>query len=269
MNRKKTDKKSTAKITDTGRVSIPLLAVGKGWLVVDKPAGMSVHNEPGGDLCSLVSAHILKNAAVREQTAIEPGFGVHPVHRLDRETSGVILLAVSREMFRFFSSQFESHKVAKRYLAILHGILENPPGSDAWQMWRWPLSKNAGGRNNPEGSGDLRESLTRYHVLESGMHYTMVEVEPLSGRTHQIRRHAKLAGHPVVGDARYGSTRAINYLRQNAGFDRLALHSRTLTFQLPGGSGPKTVEAPMPEPMRVLFENDRAVEEDRSIPESS
>ena len=264
MNRKKTVKKNAAKMTGSGRVSISVLAVGKGWLVVDKPAGMSVHNEPGRDLCSQVSAQFLEDAALQEQIEAEPGFGVHPVHRLDRETSGVILLAVGREMFRFFSSQFESHEVTKRYVAILHGILENPPGSDSRGMWRWPLSKNSGGRNNPEGSGNLQESLTRYHVLERGTHYTMVEIEPLSGRTHQIRRHAKLAGHPVVGDARYGSTRAINYLRQHAGFDRLALHARALTFRLPGGNGSKTVEAPIPEPMRVLFENDRAPAADES-----
>ncbi len=72
----------------------------------------------------------------------------------------------------------------------------------------------------------------------------MVEIEPLTGRTHQIRRHAKLAGHPVVGDARYGSTRAINYLRRNFAFDRLALHARSLTLQLPDGKTPETIETP-------------------------
>jgi 23S rRNA-/tRNA-specific pseudouridylate synthase len=164
-------------------------------------------------------------------------------------------------MFRFFSKQFESRQVKKRYVAILHGLLEKPEGNDPWGTWRWALGKNAGGRHNPEGAGHRQDSETRYRVLGHSAHYTMVEIELLSGRTHQIRRHAKLSGHPVVGDARYGSTRAINYLRRNHAFDRLALHARALTLQLSRGEEPKTVETPtIPNQMQDLFENDSAVQ---------
>jgi 23S rRNA-/tRNA-specific pseudouridylate synthase len=90
----------------------------------------------------------------------------------------------------------------------------------------------------------------------------MVEIELLSGRTHQIRRHAKLSGHPVVGDARYGTARAINYIKRNCGFDRLALHARSLAIRLPGGKEPQTIEAPgIPGKMRELFQNDMAARE--------
>ena len=238
---------------------IPVLALGKGWLVVDKPAGMSVHNEPGRDLCSRASAFIQKEKTILRQIDMDPGFGVNPVHRLDKETSGVLLLAVTREMFRFFSEQFESHRVKKRYVAIVHGRLEIPPGDDSWGTWRWALAKAAGGRNNPEGSGHRQDSRTRYRVLDHSAHYTLVEIELLSGRTHQIRRHAKLSGHPVVGDARYGSTRAVSYLRQNHGFDRLALHAWALTLDLSGAKEPQTVQTPtIPSQMRHLFEKDAA-----------
>jgi RluA family pseudouridine synthase len=243
-------------------IQIPVLALGKGWLVVDKPAGMTVHNEAGRDLCSSVSAFIRHNTTIQGQIEMDPDFGVNPVHRLDKETSGVMLLAVTREMFRFFSKQFEARQVKKRYVAILHGRLENSEGSDPWGTWRWALAKTAGGRRDPEGAGERQDSQTRYRVLDHSAHYTLVEIELLSGRTHQIRRHAKLAGHPVVGDARYGSTRAINTLRRNWAFDRLALHARALTLQLPGGRAPKTVETPtIPGQMRDLFANDRAVHE--------
>jgi 23S rRNA-/tRNA-specific pseudouridylate synthase len=85
----------------------------------------------------------------------------------------------------------------------------------------------------------------------------MVEIELLTGRTHQIRRHAKLSGHPVVGDARYGSTRAINYLKRNFAFDRLALHARSLTLKLPDGKAPETIKTPtIPSQMLELFQND-------------
>ena len=236
---------------------IPVLAIGKGWLVVDKPAGLTVHNAAGRDLCSLTLAQIQKDAALKGQMDMDPDFGVNPVHRLDKETSGVMLLAVNRERFRFFSNQFESRQVKKQYVAILHGRLEKPEENDPWGTWDWSLSETAGGRDHPEGAGNRKDSQTRYRVLDHSAHYTMVEVELLTGRTHQIRRHAKLSGHPVVGDARYGSMRAINYLKRSAGFDRLALHARSLTLQLPDGNAPETIETPtIPSQMQDLFKND-------------
>jgi 23S rRNA-/tRNA-specific pseudouridylate synthase len=223
---------------------------------------MSVHNESGRDLCSLVSAFIEQDTPIQGQIEMDPDFGVHPVHRLDKETSGVLLLAVTREIFRFFSKQFEARQVTKRYVAIVHGRLENPEGNDSWGTWCWALAKTAGGRRNPEGTGPRQDSHTRYRVLDHSAHYTLVEIEILSGRTHQIRRHAKLAGHPVVGDERYGSTRAISYLRRNYAFDRLALHARALTLRLPGWKAPETVEtATIPGQMQDLFDHDRAAHE--------
>ena len=243
-------------------IEIPVLAIGKGWLVVDKPAGVSVHNESGRDLCSLAAAIIQNDKSAEGQVGMDPELGVSPVHRLDKETSGVILLALNREMFRFFSKQFESRRVNKRYVALLHGLLENREGSNPWGTWNWALAKNAGGRDNPEGSGQRQESLTRYRVLDRSTHYTMVEIELLSGRTHQVRRHAKLSGHPVVGDARYGSKRAIDYLKRNHGFDRLALHARSLTLSFPGEKEPKTIETPaIPIQMQELFQNDMPAQE--------
>ena len=96
---------------------------------------------------------------------MDPSFGVSPVHRLDKETSGVILLAVTREVFRFFSKQFESRQVTKRYVAVLHGRLENPNENDPWGTWSWALAKTAGGRHNPEGAGHRQDSRTRYRSL--------------------------------------------------------------------------------------------------------
>ncbi len=237
-------------------IQIPVLASGKGWLAVDKPAGMSVHNEPGRDLCSLVSDFI-RGGTMRERTSPEVDFGVNPVHRLDRETSGLIVLGLTREAFRFLSKQFELGHAKKMYIAILHGRLENSGPGAPWGIWDWPLGRSAGGRKNPAGPGPLIDSRTRYRVIGRTVHYTMAEIEPLSGRTHQIRRHAKLSGHHVVGDARYGSTRAINFLRQNQGFDRLALHARALTLELPDAKGPLTIETPsIPRQMLDLFQND-------------
>ena len=237
---------------------IPVLASGKGWLVVNKPAGITVHNTPGRDVCSLASALIQKEPSLLSQIDMGSDFSVNPVHRLDKETSGIILLATTPKMFRFFSKQFESRQVKKRYIAILHGTLKNPPGEDPWGTWRWALAKNAGGRLRPEGAGRRLPARTLYRILDRSAHYTMAEIELLSGRKHQIRRHAKLSGHSVVGDARYGSKRAAGYLKKNFAFDRLALHAHALTFHLPGGTEPEAVTTPsIPDQMQNLFKNDR------------
>jgi len=240
----------------TESLQIPVIAVGKGWVAVNKPAGITVHNQPGRDLCARVSALIEKEPEIQRQMDTDPDFGINPVHRLDRETSGVILLAGDPKTFRFFSEQFESRQVKKRYMAVLHGWLENPKGDDSWGTWRWPLAKRAGGRRHPQGDGRRLPSETRFRILRHSSRYTLVEMEPLTGRKHQIRRHAKISGHPVVGDVRYGSTRSINYLRRNLAFDRLALHARSLTLHLQMEKDPETLETPeIPRAMTALFEN--------------
>ncbi|MCP4627744.1 MAG: RNA pseudouridine synthase, partial [bacterium] len=189
-----------------------------GWLVADKPSGMSVHNDPGHDLCSQLDAIVQKNPAMCRKLGYDSDFGFHPVHRLDRQTSGVILFACTSDVLRHFSHQFENRTVKKQYIALLHGNLRE----DTESIWTYPLGLKAGGRSNPKGSGSKQTASTRYRVLEYSRHYTLIECEPLTGRKHQIRRHAKLSGHPVVGDARYGSTRAVKFLKTNHGFDRQA-----------------------------------------------
>jgi 23S rRNA-/tRNA-specific pseudouridylate synthase len=197
---------------------------------------------------------------------MDKDFGIHPVHRLDKETSGVIMLCANREMFRFFSRQFESRQVKKQYIAILHGRLETPKGDNLWGFWQWPLSKTAGGRQHPQGSGARRPCETRFRILGHSAHYTLAEIEILTGRIHQIRRHAKLSGHPVVGDSRYGSTRAVKYLIQRHSFDSLALHANSLTLYLPDEQNSVTIQTlKIPIRMRELFDNDIKLDPSRKI----
>jgi 23S rRNA-/tRNA-specific pseudouridylate synthase len=222
---------------------IPVLRVGKGWLGVNKPAGLSIHNNPGEDLCAWAETHCLQNKAIYDAIAPDPDFGFHPVHRLDRETSGVVLLACDRETLGFLSAQFEARKVEKRYLALLHGHLEFPEDNAGWQKWTWPLTKAAGGRGNPAGAGHRFPCETHYQLLSRLPRYTLIEIKLLTGRKHQIRRHAALAGHAVVGDPRYGTSRAADYLRHQFGFDRFALHASSLTLKTPGTGRIETISA--------------------------
>ena len=238
---------------------IPVLAMGQGWLVVEKASGLTVHNEPGKDLCSLVRALIETSRRATEMIRMDSAFGVHAVHRLDKETSGVVLLAVDPVTFQFLSRQFETHQVKKKYQAILHGHVARTEENGGWGVWKWPLAKTAGGRRNPRGTGVKQSSNTRYRVLEYGNHYTFMEIELMTGRTHQIRRHAKLAGHPVVGDSRYGSVRSVKYVKEKQHFDRLALHACDLTFNPPDTKEIKTIcSRKLPRAFKELLTADQA-----------
>jgi RluA family pseudouridine synthase len=234
---------------------IPIVAMGRGWLLVEKPAGLSMHNAPGRDLCSTLNEELALDPDIQEKIGWDSGFGLHPVHRLDRETSGLVLLAGRRETFRQLSRQFETHKVEKRYLALVHGRVPAPAGD--WGLWDRPLSPDAGGRLRPEGRGRLVECRTSYRLLRHSLHYSLIECEPLTGRKHQIRRHAKLCGHPVVGDRRYGTTRALAYLKRHCGFERLALHAAALHFQPPESARWQEFKTPgLPSEIMALLDGD-------------
>lgn len=234
------------------QIILPLLAKGDGWLAVDKPAGLTVHNLPGQDLCSMVGDALKKDPIGRE-IGYDPSVGIHPVHRLDRETSGVMLLACHQMVIREISTRMQDDSTRKSYAAILHGRLPVPPDSEEWIDWGWPLTKSAGGRRHPAGKGKQLPSRTRVRVIRHTERYTLVTCELETGRKHQIRRHAKLAGHAVVGDDRYGTRRSVEFLKQK-GFDRLALHARSLTIRLPGAASPLEIRSPtLPQAMQTLL----------------
>ena len=238
-----------------GGARIPVVACGTRWLVVEKPCGMSIHNDPGGDLCSLVMAAV---RAARLPAVGQNFSAIHAAHRLDRDTSGVVMLAGDPETLAFFGAQFAARAVQKHYLAVVHGRLEGPCADEDGVDWNWPLTAAAAGRNDPMGRGKRNPCITRWRILAHSLHYSLVECEPLTGRKHQIRRHAKLAGHPVVGDRRYGSIRSLAYLRRHHNFNRLGLHAHALTLCLPGETGTTTFQSGgLPEAMRRLLDMDR------------
>ena len=217
---------------------IDILAQGRGWIGVDKPAGLSVHNDPGQDLISLLRAHL--------------GEKIYPVHRLDRATSGVLLLAHDPKTLARLCAAFKENQVKKHYLALVHGQFETDQG-----RWDMPLAPGAGGRSQPAGRGKKQRAVTHYKVRAQSPHYALLDIELETGRTHQIRRHAKLSGHPVTGDARYGSQRAIRFLNEQKNFYRMGLHSSRLELNNRGDrirlSSPSA-----PKEMLALMEEDRS-----------
>lgn len=228
-------------------------------MAVDKPAGISVHNLPGSDLCSLLTRFVNESGKAR-LLQMDVDFKLHAVHRLDKETSGVVLLAGQRSVFRFLSQQFAHGEVAKLYLAAVHGSLSissDHNDSDGWERWQWPLTARAAGRRNPRGSGQRQAAITLFRVLLHNTRYSLIQCRPLTGRTHQIRRHAVLAGHGIVGDRRYGSMRAVRYLQQHLNFSRLGLHAAELIFRPSAGEEPIRINSRgLPREMDQLMERE-------------
>ncbi len=221
---------------------IKIIEHGQGWICLEKPGDISVHNDPGRDIISGL------------QKSLAPGSTeiLQPVHRLDKETSGLLLVATTKEALTALSALFAEGKVTKRYRALVHGHFEQTQGD-----WDTPLTKSAGGRTDPRGRGKRVKTLTRYRVLDQSIHYTLLDIELFTGRKHQIRRHAKLAGHPVVGDPRYGSPRALEFLKTQKQFESMGLHACFLSFK--GKGRTVTLELPdLPREVERLFEEDKA-----------
>ncbi|MCP3943624.1 MAG: RNA pseudouridine synthase [Desulfobacteraceae bacterium] len=138
------------------------------------------------------------------------------------------IIIVDHPTLTRLSDLFAQGKVKKQYRALVHGNFES---DQARGTWNTPLSKQSGGRTDPKGKGKKQEAVTRYRVLEQSPHYALLDIELFTGRKHQIRRHAKLACHPVVGDKRYGSVRAIDFLKEQRDFFGMGLQSYYLEFR--------------------------------------
>ena len=182
-------------------------------VVVLKPAGVASVPERGGD-----------SACLSAMLACQLARRLFPVHRLDKEVSGVILYAFTAAAHRFLNTAFERRDVQKTYLAVTHGRIE----SDSGVVTR-PIREFGSGRMGVDDEKG-KPSETRYEVLQRSERFSLVRVFPLTGRRHQIRVHLYSLGHPIAGDVRYGAPA----LRQ--GHPRLMLTSTGIALRLPSGS---------------------------------
>ncbi|MGH8162325.1 MAG: RluA family pseudouridine synthase [Gammaproteobacteria bacterium] len=201
------------------------------WLLaVAKPSGVPVHGGSGLSGGLIEALRIL-----REEPELEL------VHRLDRDTSGVIVIARRRSALRILHEAFREGRVEKRYLALLLGRVEEPFTSDA------PLARyvKRGGERHVAVSEAGKASITRFEPVSPGERASLVAALPATGRTHQIRVHAAAAGHPVAGDTRYGDKEA-NRALHSAGLKRLALHAAAIAFAHPNSGEPLEIEAALP-----------------------
>lgn len=233
-------------------MDIPILYQDENYVALSKPAGLQVHPdkyENGKTLVDWVGEHFpdLKSIGgvfdCGEKTV--PRFGI--VHRLDKETSGIVWVAKNQPAFDYLQGQIRSRKALKVYHAFVNGpmkdergIINKPIGRSSGEKARWSAGRGS--------RGTLREAITQYRVLGFKDGITFVEVSPKTGRTHQIRVHFKAIQHPVVGDALYAPS-----FPQALGFTRTALHAFRFGFKDMAGKD-IVVEAPYPEDFKKAVE---------------
>lgn len=211
-------------------------------VVVSKKPGMVVHPTDHGAHVSgtLVNAvlHYCKDSLSGIGGEKRPGI----VHRLDKQTSGLIIVAKNDRAHRFVAKQIEGRTVEKRYLTLLKGKLKPKEGSI-----EAPLQKVRGDKDmRVSGSLKAKYALTHYNVKEYVGDYSLAEVQIITGRTHQIRVHFASIGHPVVGDEMYGDHQLNKKVEEKAGLNRQFLHAASLKFRLPKNDEEITLSSPLP-----------------------
>lgn len=211
-------------------------------IVVNKPAGMVVHPAAGHASGTLVNA-VLGYDPDLEGIGGEERPGL--VHRLDKETSGLIILAKNERAHNWLQDQFRLRTVEKTYLALVDGKPPTPAGRVEAAIGRDPKQRKKMAVRSP---GKGREAVSEYKTLETFKAHTLLEFHPLTGRTHQIRLHCAFLGCPIVGDSIYG--------RRNPSVDigRHFLHAYRLKILLPNEKEPRTFEAELPDELKNALE---------------
>ncbi len=201
-----------------------------GLIILNKPAGIAVHGGSGVSFGVIEALRYLKKNAKTLEL----------VHRLDRDTSGCLMIAKKRSILRAVHEQLQNGMVEKIYWTLVKGQWQGGAAVLA------PLQKNhlQSGERMVRVSAEGQSALTEFKILGSTALATLMEAKPKTGRTHQIRVHAASVGHPIAGDPKYGEAEFNRVMKQN-GLNRLFLHARQLILRLPGYQDPLSIKAPL------------------------
>lgn len=258
---------------DTLARALRILHEDQGLIVVDKQAGVpvhaGVHAEP-----SLADALVARYPALKEvgESFDRPGSPAPAktsqmlaralragiVHRLDKDTSGVLLIARTPDMYEHLKRQFQNRRVRKEYVALVHGVVPENEGTVKLALVR--SKRNPLRRTIAKPGEEGKEAETSFRVLERFREHTLLAVFPRTGRMHQIRVHLAHLGFPIAGDALYGRK---SRHRTPPGLSRQFLHAKTITVTLPSGKV-RTFESPLPDNLAAVLNAFRAAAGDPS-----
>ena len=208
-------------------------------LAVAKPAPLLTQGPPG-----IPNLEAMVKAYVKERYCKPGSVYLGIPHRLDRPVSGVVLFARNSKAARRLAEQFEARRVRKVYWAMVEGPVE--PAEGRWDDWLVKLPEEARVERAEPGTPGARRAVLRYRRLEVGPDWTLLELVPETGRTHQLRVQAAVRGWPICGDGLYGSTRPFGPPAELPRDRVIALHARSLTFFHPIRYEPVTLTAPLP-----------------------
>ena len=209
--------------------------------IIDKPSGMVVHPGAGKSHHTLVSSLLYRFPDLKEVGPEErPGI----VHRLDKETSGLMVVARNLKAYEQLQQQFRKREVEKTYLGLIRGRMSEKKGKISWSIGRHVKH----GERISVKTKKPREAETHYSVQKEYEEYSLLEIKPLTGRTHQIRVHMAASGHPLAGDTRYG------HRKSKPSFPRLFLHASCLSFIHPETQKRVEFSSPLPQDLKSFLE---------------
>ncbi|WP_375143102.1 RluA family pseudouridine synthase [Paenibacillus sp. D2_2] len=213
-------------------------------IVVNKPRGMVVHPAPGhasGTLVNALMFHCKDLSGINGE--LRPGI----VHRIDKDTSGLIMAAKNDKAHASLAAQLKEHSVTRKYFALVHGNLSHDQGTIDAPIGRDPHDR----KMYTVIEKNSKQAVTHFHVVERFGDYTLVELKLETGRTHQIRVHMKFIGHPLVGDPMYGRSKGVK-------MDGQALHAAVLGFIHPSSGEYIEFAAPIPDDMEMVLQSLRS-----------
>jgi len=199
------------------KIPLDIVYEDKDLAVINKQPGLVVHPAPGNYEHTLVNALIYHIKNLSDINPNRPGI----VHRLDKDTSGLLVIAKNNVAHLGLAKQFAKHTIARKYVALVKGIMEFDEGVIDLPIGRHPVKRKNMSVNFSEHT---KEAKTYYRTLKRGKNFSLLELRPFTGRTHQLRVHLEFLGHPILGDTKYG---------KNNEFIRLALHALSIGFTHP------------------------------------